>query len=323
MERSTLNPASAGMRGATLHSSWMVDRRSLDLGVVIVSHDSADDLTACLGPLFEHAGGAELGVVISDAGSSDGTASVAAGFPVAFVPGSNEGFARCANRVVRHPAIAGSRTCCSSTRHRDPRGDLRRAGCPLRRAALERRLLRPSGERQRDGGPERRPFSKRRPGRRRDVLLPSAEAARWVRHGHGALRRGAGLRLGPGSVPRHPPGGARGSWRLRRALLPLLRGRRPVPPGKRPRLPDHPPARHDHRPRRHRPPRGRAAVPAHPGSTGLCPEMVLAAPPPVLPSRDCLQARPARAFAASRSTRAGTCARLPSRRTGGVPPNAP
>jgi hypothetical protein len=87
----------------------MVDRRSLDLGVVIVSHDSADDLTACLAPLFEHTGGAELGVVISDAGSSDGTASVAAAFPVAFVPGSNEGFARCANRVVRHPAIAGSR----------------------------------------------------------------------------------------------------------------------------------------------------------------------------------------------------------------------
>jgi GT2 family glycosyltransferase len=81
----------------------------IDLAVVIVSHDSADDLPACLASLFAHADGAELRVVISDAGSTDGTSRVAAGFPVTFVAGANEGFARCANRVTGHPAIAGSR----------------------------------------------------------------------------------------------------------------------------------------------------------------------------------------------------------------------
>jgi N-acetylglucosaminyl-diphospho-decaprenol L-rhamnosyltransferase len=81
----------------------------LDLGVVIVSHNSADDLAGCLASVFEHAGGVELGVVVSDAGSSDDTPTVAAGFPVTFVPGPNEGFARRSNRVLRHPAIAGSR----------------------------------------------------------------------------------------------------------------------------------------------------------------------------------------------------------------------
>jgi GT2 family glycosyltransferase len=87
----------------------MVDRGSLDLGVVIVSHDSADDLRVCLASLFRHAGDAQIAVVVSDAGSADGTASLVADFPVAFVAGANEGFARCANRVVDHAAIAGSR----------------------------------------------------------------------------------------------------------------------------------------------------------------------------------------------------------------------
>jgi N-acetylglucosaminyl-diphospho-decaprenol L-rhamnosyltransferase len=80
-----------------------------DLTVIVVSHESADDLGPCLTSLFEHAGSIDVLVVVSDAGSIDRTADVAKRFPVVYLPGPNQGFARGNNRALAHPLAKGSR----------------------------------------------------------------------------------------------------------------------------------------------------------------------------------------------------------------------
>lgn len=80
-----------------------------DLTVIVVSHESANDLGPCLTSVFERQGPIDLSVVVSAAGSTDGTAAVAARFPVVYLPGPNEGFAKGNNRALAHPAARDSR----------------------------------------------------------------------------------------------------------------------------------------------------------------------------------------------------------------------
>jgi N-acetylglucosaminyl-diphospho-decaprenol L-rhamnosyltransferase len=80
-----------------------------ELSVVIVTHNSAADLPECLGSLFEHQGDVDIRVVLSDSGSEDGSAAVAARFPVLFLPGENRGFAAANNRALAHTEVAASR----------------------------------------------------------------------------------------------------------------------------------------------------------------------------------------------------------------------
>jgi GT2 family glycosyltransferase len=80
-----------------------------DLTVIIVSHNSAGDLGECLDSVFSHRGRIEMEVIVADAGSTDETAAVARRFPIVFLPGSNDGFARRNNAALAHPAARSSR----------------------------------------------------------------------------------------------------------------------------------------------------------------------------------------------------------------------
>jgi N-acetylglucosaminyl-diphospho-decaprenol L-rhamnosyltransferase len=80
-----------------------------DLAVVVVSHDSAEDLSECLSSLFERRGELELCVVVADSGSTDSTAEVAARFPVLFVPGENHGFSAANNRALAETGVSSAR----------------------------------------------------------------------------------------------------------------------------------------------------------------------------------------------------------------------
>jgi N-acetylglucosaminyl-diphospho-decaprenol L-rhamnosyltransferase len=79
------------------------------LSVVIVTHNSADDLPECICSLSEHRGDVDVRVVVADSGSTDDTAFVAARFPVTFLPGENRGFAAANNRALRHEEVSSSR----------------------------------------------------------------------------------------------------------------------------------------------------------------------------------------------------------------------
>jgi N-acetylglucosaminyl-diphospho-decaprenol L-rhamnosyltransferase len=77
-------------------------KRECDLSIVIVSTNEAHWLEACLRTVYEHAGGADLDVVVVDNESSDGTAAVVEkGFPQArVVHCANRGFAHANNRAL-------------------------------------------------------------------------------------------------------------------------------------------------------------------------------------------------------------------------------
>ena len=73
---------------------------SLDVSVVIVSHNSEGDLALCVDSLLAHTGDLELELTVADSGSSDATGTVAAGLPVNFLSGPNEGFGSAVNRAA-------------------------------------------------------------------------------------------------------------------------------------------------------------------------------------------------------------------------------
>jgi GT2 family glycosyltransferase len=79
-----------------------------DMSLVVVTHNSADDLRALLPTVSRHLPEAE--VVLVDNGSADGTAAVARGWPgrlTLIEPGANLGFGRASNLGM---ARAGSET---------------------------------------------------------------------------------------------------------------------------------------------------------------------------------------------------------------------
>jgi GT2 family glycosyltransferase len=76
-----------------------------DIAIIVVSTNEAKWLESCLGTVFEHAGGAQLDVVVVDNSSADGTSDlVRERFPQArVVMSENHGFAHANNR--------GAETC--------------------------------------------------------------------------------------------------------------------------------------------------------------------------------------------------------------------
>jgi N-acetylglucosaminyl-diphospho-decaprenol L-rhamnosyltransferase len=70
-----------------------------DLAVIVVSHNSASWLPACLASISERAGGAEIDLMVVDSGSDDATAEVVASHDGArLVSCENRGFAYANNR---------------------------------------------------------------------------------------------------------------------------------------------------------------------------------------------------------------------------------
>lgn len=79
-----------------------------DLGVVIVTHDSAADLEACIGSVRSHADAANVDITVCDSGSIDDVEAVARRLTVRFLPGPNRGFAAAANRGIAAAAQSGA-----------------------------------------------------------------------------------------------------------------------------------------------------------------------------------------------------------------------
>lgn len=69
-----------------------------DLAVIVVTHDSADELEVCVTSVLGHRGDADLDIAVCDSGSVDDVAAVARRLPVHFLPGPNRGFAAACNR---------------------------------------------------------------------------------------------------------------------------------------------------------------------------------------------------------------------------------
>ena len=80
-----------------------------DLDVVVVTHDSAADLEACVASVLRHRGGADTDITVCDSGSTDDSETVARRLPVRFVPGPNRGFAAACNRGLAASAQSGAR----------------------------------------------------------------------------------------------------------------------------------------------------------------------------------------------------------------------
>jgi len=79
-----------------------------DISVIIVTYNSRPFIRDCLEALAAGAGGASLETVVIDNDSADGSAEIAAGFPMVRVVrrGRNDGFARAANLGL---SLTGSR----------------------------------------------------------------------------------------------------------------------------------------------------------------------------------------------------------------------
>ena len=69
-----------------------------DLAIVVVTHDSAHELEACVNSVLSHRGGADTSITVCDSGSSDDVEQVADRLPVRFLPGPNRGFSAACNR---------------------------------------------------------------------------------------------------------------------------------------------------------------------------------------------------------------------------------
>jgi GT2 family glycosyltransferase len=79
-----------------------------DLAVIVVTHDSAQHLEACVHSVLAHQGDAEVEIAVCDSGSSDDVEAVTGRLPVLFLPGPNRGFGAACNRGLAAPELAGA-----------------------------------------------------------------------------------------------------------------------------------------------------------------------------------------------------------------------
>jgi GT2 family glycosyltransferase len=86
-----------------------VTARDIDVAAVIVTHESAPLLPACLDSLEGHAGELAVTVVVSDSGSSDDVAALCRERSVVFLPGPNRGFGAAVNRALTHDSVRHAR----------------------------------------------------------------------------------------------------------------------------------------------------------------------------------------------------------------------
>jgi GT2 family glycosyltransferase len=81
-------------------------RRGLDVTAIVVTHDSADVLDACLGSLRAAEEGIGLTIVVSDSGSREPPEETCTHYGAALIAGPNEGFGAAVNRSLGHEAVA-------------------------------------------------------------------------------------------------------------------------------------------------------------------------------------------------------------------------
>lgn len=86
-----------------------MEDRGADVAAVVVTHESAGFLPACLDSLAKHAGGLELAVVVADSGSTDQVESVSRGSGATFLGGPNRGFGAAVNYGLGHEAVRRAR----------------------------------------------------------------------------------------------------------------------------------------------------------------------------------------------------------------------
>jgi N-acetylglucosaminyl-diphospho-decaprenol L-rhamnosyltransferase len=80
-----------------------------DVAAVVVTHESAGFLPACLDSLAGHAGGLELSVVVADSASTDEVESICREKGAIFLAGPNRGFGAALNRALGHDAVRRAR----------------------------------------------------------------------------------------------------------------------------------------------------------------------------------------------------------------------
>ena len=80
-----------------------------DLAVIVVTHDSAHELDACIASVLAHRGDADIDIAVCDSGSKDDVEAVAGRLPVRFLPGPNRGFGAACNRGLTAPELAAAR----------------------------------------------------------------------------------------------------------------------------------------------------------------------------------------------------------------------
>jgi N-acetylglucosaminyl-diphospho-decaprenol L-rhamnosyltransferase len=81
----------------------------LRLAAIVVTHQSAAFLPACLDSLAERAHGLDMEVVVSDSGSSDRVEEICREREATFLGGPNRGFGAAVNRALGHDAVEQAR----------------------------------------------------------------------------------------------------------------------------------------------------------------------------------------------------------------------
>lgn len=82
---------------------------SPSVAAIIVTHQSARFLPACLDSLAEHGRGVDLSVVVADSGSTDDVEAICRERGAAFLAGPNRGYGAAVNRALGHEAVRRAR----------------------------------------------------------------------------------------------------------------------------------------------------------------------------------------------------------------------
>jgi GT2 family glycosyltransferase len=80
-----------------------------DLAVIVVTHDSAHELEACVASVVGRRGNADVDIAVCDSGSADDVEAVARRLPVHFLAGLNRGFAAACNRGLAASELRAAR----------------------------------------------------------------------------------------------------------------------------------------------------------------------------------------------------------------------
>jgi GT2 family glycosyltransferase len=86
-----------------------VAERVAEVAAVVVTHNSAGFMPACLESLAAQAGDLDLRVVVADSGSTDEVESICAERRTRFLAGPNRGFGAAVNRALRHASVREAR----------------------------------------------------------------------------------------------------------------------------------------------------------------------------------------------------------------------
>jgi GT2 family glycosyltransferase len=80
-------------------------RMSPSVAAVVVTHQSARFLPACLDSLAAHGRGVDLSILVADSGSTDEVEAICRERGVAFLAGPNRGYGAAVNRALEHDSV--------------------------------------------------------------------------------------------------------------------------------------------------------------------------------------------------------------------------